>query len=75
MTKKKFNWLEYYKVKFKAEWFTPNVYKKLTLRTLGEFGFMGAYNKDRGLVPFERFYLGGDGMANFAMDGREDNSA
>jgi outer membrane protein insertion porin family len=23
----------------------------------------------RGLVPFERFYLGGDGMANFSMDG------
>lgn len=67
---KKFNWLEYYKVKFKAEWFT-SVYKKLTLRSLTEFGFMGAYNQDRGLVPFERFYLGGDGMANFSMDGRE----
>ncbi len=67
---KKFNWLEYYKVKFKAEWFTP-VYEKLTLRTLGEFGFMGAYNSDRGLVPFERFYLGGDGLANYSMDGRE----
>ncbi len=67
---KKFNWLEYYKVKFKAEWFTK-IYEKLTLRTLGEFGFMGAYNQDRGLVPFERFYLGGDGMANYSMDGRE----
>ena len=22
-------------------------------------------------VPFERFYLGGDGLANFALDGRE----
>jgi outer membrane protein insertion porin family len=43
----------------------------LVLRTLGEFGFMGAYNSDRGLVPFERFYLGGDGLANFALDGRE----
>ena len=32
---------------------------------------MGAYNQDRGLVPFERFFLGGDGMQNFAMDGRE----
>ena len=67
---KKFNWLEYYKIKFKAETFTK-IYEKLTLRSLGEFGFMGAYNQDRGLVPFERFYLGGDGMANFAMDGRE----
>ncbi|MCL9804823.1 outer membrane protein assembly factor BamA [Flavobacterium amniphilum] len=67
---KRFNWLEFYKVKFKAEWYNK-VYKKLTLRSLGEFGFMGAYNQERGLVPFERFYLGGDGMANYSMDGRE----
>ena len=32
---------------------------------------MGAYNQNRGVVPFERFYLGGDGMANYSMDGRE----
>ena len=32
---------------------------------------MGAYNQERGLVPFERFYLGGDGLANYALDGRE----
>jgi outer membrane protein insertion porin family len=38
---------------------------------LGEFGFLGSYNKDRGLVPFERFFVGGDGLANFALDGRE----
>ena len=67
---KKFNWLEYYKIKFKADWFTK-IYGKLTLRTLGEFGFLGDYNKDRGLVPFERFFVGGDGLANFALDGRE----
>ncbi|MFE3866814.1 outer membrane protein assembly factor BamA [Flavobacterium sp. LS2P90] len=67
---KKFNWLEYYKIKFKADWYTK-IYGKLVLRTLTEFGFLGAYNQDRGVVPFERFYLGGDGLANFAMDGRE----
>jgi len=67
---KKYNWLEYYKVKFKADWYTK-LYGKLVLRTLTEFGFMGAYNQDRGLVPFERFYLGGDGMAQYSMDGRE----
>ena len=67
---KKFNWLEYYKIKFKADWYTK-IYGKLVLRTLSEFGFLGAYNQDRGIVPFERFYLGGDGMANFSMDGRE----
>ncbi len=67
---KRYNWLEYYKIKFKGEWFTK-LYGKLVLRTLTEFGFMGAYNQSRGLVPFERFYLGGDGMANYSMDGRE----
>jgi outer membrane protein insertion porin family len=67
---KKFNWLEYYKIKFKADWFSK-IYGKLVLRSLGEFGFLGSYNKDRGLVPFERFFVGGDGLANFALDGRE----
>ncbi|MFD2941522.1 outer membrane protein assembly factor BamA [Flavobacterium notoginsengisoli] len=67
---KKYNWLEYYKIKFKGDWYTK-VYGKLVLRTLTEFGFLGAYNQDRGVIPFERFYLGGDGMANYSMDGRE----
>jgi outer membrane protein insertion porin family len=71
----KFKYLEYYKIKFKAETFTKLIgnspAKSLVLRTLGEFGFLGAYNQDRGLVPFERFYVGGDGLANFALDGRE----
>ena len=67
---KKFNWLEFYKIKFKADWYTQ-LYDKLVLRTLGEFGFLGAYNSERGLVPFERFFVGGDGLANYALDGRE----
>lgn len=67
---KKFNWLEYYKIKFKADWYTK-IYGKFVLRSLGEFGFLGAYNNDRGLVPFERFFLGGDGLANYSLDGRE----
>ncbi|GIZ10365.1 outer membrane protein assembly factor [Flavobacterium sp. UMI-01] len=67
---KKFNWLEYYKIKFKADWYTK-IYGKLVLRTLSEFGFLGAYNQDRGVIPFERFYVGGDGLANYSMDGRE----
>lgn len=66
----RFRLLEYYKVKFKADWFT-RLYGKLVLRTLSEFGYLGAYNQSRGLVPFERFYVGGDGLANFAQDGRE----
>jgi outer membrane protein insertion porin family len=67
---KKYNWLEYYKIKFKADWYTK-VYGKLVLRSLVEYGFLGAYNNDRGVIPFERYFLGGDGMQNFSMDGRE----
>ena len=66
----RFEWLEFYKVKFKADWYTE-VAKKLVLRPSVEFGFLGAYNNDRGVIPFERFFLGGDGLGNFALDGRE----
>lgn len=67
---KKFNWLEYYKLKFKGDWYTT-IFDKLVFRTVGEFGYMGAYNSNRGVVPFERFYVGGDGLVNFSLDGRE----
>ena len=66
----KFNYLEYFKVKLKADWYTK-IWDKLVLRSLGEFGYLGNYNNARGFIPFERFFLGGDGLQNFAMDGRE----
>jgi len=66
----RFNWLEFYKIKFKADWYTE-LTKKLVLRPSVEFGFLGAYNNDRGVIPFERFFLGGDGLGNFSLDGRE----
>ncbi len=70
LNQKKFNWLEFYKINFKADWYTTIV-DKLVLRTQGQFGFLGAYNNDRGIIPFERFYLGGSGMMMNTMDGRE----
>jgi outer membrane protein insertion porin family len=66
----RFKYLEFYKVKFSGDWYSK-IYKKFVLRTRAEFGFLGAYNSDRGVVPFERFFVGGDGLANFALDGRE----
>jgi outer membrane protein insertion porin family len=66
----RFKWLEFYKVKFKAEWYTL-LTKKLVLRPSVEFGFLGAYNNDRGVIPFERFFVGGSGLGNFSLDGRE----
>jgi len=65
-----FKWLEFYKLKFTGDWYT-NPWDKLVLRSAMEFGFLGAYNQDRGVIPFERFFLGGDGLGNFALDGRE----
>ena len=66
----KFKWLEFYKIKFNGTWYTP-IYDKLILKTQADFGFLGAYNLSRGNIPFERFFLGGDGMINYALDGRE----
>ena len=66
----KFKWLEFYKIKFSGSWYT-NIFDKLVLKTQADFGFLGTYNKDRGEIPFERFYLGGDGMMNYSLDGRE----
>ncbi len=66
----RYNWLEFYKIKFKGDWYT-RIVNKLVIKSGLEFGFLGAYNNDRGVVPFERFFLGGDGLGNFALDGRE----
>ena len=66
----RFDWLEFYKINFNAEWFNK-LYDDLVLRTNVEFGFLGAYNSDRGIPPFERFFVGGDGLAGVTLDGRE----
>jgi outer membrane protein insertion porin family len=67
---KRFNWLEFYKVKFSGEWYTK-VVGNLVLRPKVEFGFLGAYNNDRGIIAFEGFFVGGDGLGQRALDGRE----
>ncbi|MEK6151888.1 POTRA domain-containing protein [Flavobacteriaceae bacterium 3-367] len=66
----RFNLLEFYKIKFKGDWYTRLV-EKLVLRTNAELGFLGNYNNDIGDVPFERFFVGGDGLGNFTLDGRD----
>ena len=43
------------------------MYKRLVLRTNVNFGFLGAYNSDRGVVPFERFSLGGSGLGGAGL--------
>lgn len=66
----KFKWLEFYKIKFNGTWY-ENLYEKLVMKIHAEYGFLGAYNNDRGIPPFERFFLGGDGMGTYSLDGRE----
>jgi len=55
-------WVEFHKWMLDASWFTPIV-GKLVLNTRAHFGFIGTYNSSRGIGPFERFKLGGSGLA------------
>ena len=66
----KYEWLEYFKIKFSSTWYT-NPFANLVVKAHSEFGFLNSYNDEVGLPPFERFYVGGDGLSGFAMDGRE----
>lgn len=79
---KKYEFLEYHKWKFKAQWFLPLTKRKsnqngtfhgsrFVLMARAEFGYLGYYNSSIGLTPFERFFLGGDGLTGFNIDGRE----
>ncbi len=70
----RFKWLEYYKLKFDGSWYTSLVKlgkNPLVLKTSVEYGFLGAYNNDRGNIPFERFFLGGTQLGANSLDGRE----
>jgi len=66
----KYNWIEYHKWKLTASVYTK-LAGNLVLSVRTKFGFLGSYNKKIGVPPFERFYLGGDGLSGFSLDGRE----
>jgi len=66
----KYKWLEYYKLSAKGKWYTAFT-DKLVLMTNAEMGYLGFYNEAVGLSPFERYFVGGDGIAVFQLDGRE----
>ncbi|MBB78754.1 MAG: outer membrane protein assembly factor BamA [Crocinitomicaceae bacterium] len=69
----RYKYLEYYKIKITGEWYFPLTNdKKLVLMPRVGFGFLGAYNKSKGLTPFERFSLGGSGLTGTnQIGGRE----
>lgn len=66
----RYKFIEYHKWKFSSSWFTK-LAGNLVLNTKIQYGFLGLYNRDVGASPFERFYLGGDGLSGYALDGRE----
>ena len=66
----KFRFIEYHKWKFTGDYYAQ-IAKNFVIKSYSEVGFLGSYNKDYGLPPFERYYLGGDGLQNFVLDGRE----
>jgi outer membrane protein insertion porin family len=58
--------VEYHKWMFDAKYYIPLDRKtphKLVLEAKAHFGFIGSYSKQLGVGPFERFFLGGDGLA------------
>jgi outer membrane protein insertion porin family len=71
----RYEYLEYFKLKFTGEWYTPlSADKKLVLMSRFGFGYMGAYNKTKGISPFDRFIMGGSGLTGMGanqLGGRE----
>ncbi len=59
----RFRWLEYHKWRFNAEWYT-NIFDKFVIKAAAKVGMIDAYNDQIGISPFERFQIGGDGLAN-----------
>lgn len=60
---RKFAWLEYHKWRFNADWYF-NFTDKLVIATSAKMGYLGSYNSNIGIVPFERYEYGGDGLSN-----------
>jgi len=69
--------LEYHKWRFNGEWYVPlgkpageERNKQFVLKFTAKYGFLGAYNSDLPISPFERFQVGDAGLSNqFALLG------
>ncbi len=60
---RRFEFLEYHKWNFNAEWYF-NIVGKLVIMAQAKIGILGAYDSEIGISPFERFEVGGDGLNN-----------
>ena len=67
----KYKMVEFYKWKLNSSFYVETL-NKLVLAARLKFGFLGYYNNEIGVTPFQRFYLGGDGLSGYNnLDGRE----
>ncbi|MDD4141308.1 MAG: POTRA domain-containing protein [Bacteroidales bacterium] len=67
----RYRWVEYHKWDFRAAYYQKLI-GDLVLMARVRYGFLGTYNKDLGYTPFERYYMGGDGLSGYGYyDGRE----
>jgi outer membrane protein insertion porin family len=72
-----FELLEYHKWRFNGEWYVPlgkpagaDHNKQFVLKFAAKYGFLGAYNSELAISPFERFQVGDAGLSNqFALLG------
>ena len=72
-----YKWIEYHKWRMNGEWFVPigkphgeDRNKQFVIRAAAKFGFLGRYNTELGMSPFERFQVGDAGLSNqFALLG------
>lgn len=66
----KYKWLEYHKWMLDASFYTPLFgSSKFVASARAHMGFLGSYGNKIGIIPLERFVMGGDGMNfnNFAL--------
>ena len=67
----KYKLIEYHKWKFDGAYYLGLGASKFVVMAAANFGFIGLYNQQLGLSPFERFFVGGDGLQGYSIDGRE----
>ncbi|MEQ1584754.1 MAG: POTRA domain-containing protein [Cyclobacteriaceae bacterium] len=66
---KQYAWTELYKWMLDAKFYIKIIGsskpdgRSLVLETKAHFGYIGAYDKELGVGPFQRFVVGGDGLA------------
>jgi outer membrane protein insertion porin family len=63
--------VEYHQWKFQAS-FYKQIIGDLVIFARTKYGFLGKYNKDFSVTPFNRYFMGGDGMSGYSsIDGRQ----